>query len=1291
MSELDATLGGLPQLPSVVSADMVADLERYRTLVDVLPDAVVVVDATGHITLNNQQTAALFGYAHADLLGQPIERLLPQRFRRAHRRHRARYAAAPVKRPMGATLQLFGRRRDGSEFPVEVSLSPLPEVGTTHGFGVLATIHDMSERLQVERARREAEAATEELRRVQAITDVALTHQPLEALLAALLSRMCTVLQADNAAILLVEEDTQVLTVRAVRGLEEAVAADVRVPVGQGFAGRIAASRAPLVVEDLTTFPAVNPFLREQLRSVLGVPLVVGDQLIGVVHVGSATPHHFTEREVRLLQLVAGRIALAIEQARLAEAEQAALARARVSERRFARLVEANLIGVVVAEGDHIVEANDAFLQMVGYTRADLDTGRLRWPELTPPEYAPLHVRALAELAERGVCTPFEKEYVRQDGSRVPVLIGVARLEEHPERHVSFVADLSAQRHLQDVAARNAAQLEATFQAMSDGVLVFDLAGQLVLANEAEAHITGYASAASLPRDLAYFADVFELFDLGGQPLPVEAWPISRVLRGEAFTDWVLRGRRRDTGQAWVFSVSGQPVRDATGQQVLAVVVTRDVTERERLTRTVAERAQQLEAIMGAMVDGLVVYDAKRDITQMNTAAQAMVVHDSVPAYAALPLEERVKLLLPRDLAGHPLPPDASPQARVLRGETVGGVGAKDDVVLRDVHGRDRIISVTGAPLRDATTIVTGAVLALRDVTEQRQLEREARALAAQLQATFDAMTDAVLVYDPVGHVLRLNPAARMLIGVVDEAAEVAFSTLSIAERWAQSAFRSLDGQPLPLEAFPAARLLRGEVLTPSQRQDVRMMSPDGHERVLSFTGGPMRDAAGKLLGYVSVGRDITARWQLEQQVRFQATLLERTHDAIFVWELGGPLVFWNQGAELLFGYRADEALGQDTRALLRTGLPEPAADFDARLQHEGEWVGELTDITRDGDVVDVLSRLQVVHLEELASSGLRGDVGSPAHLLVCETARDITERKRLQRAREEAEARELATREVNQHLDEFFTVAAHDIRNPVGVVKGNIQLAQRRFAKLQALATGTVARSGGSTAPGTASAGGNRDASDELAARFEAVHVSLVAAEASTDRLIRLTGQLFDVARARTGTLELELAPGDLVSLVREQVAAQQLATPERTIELDLPADRQMVMVLADADRLSQVLANYLTNALKYSAEDKPVTVAVEVAAGLAVVWVRDHGPGLPWEEQSQIWELFHRAPGVHVQSRLGTTVGSLGLGLHICKRIVELHPGGRVGVESEVGHGSTFWFRLPLYTELHGEQYDS
>src|SRR5262249_30169277 len=152
--------------------------------------------------------------------------------------------------------------------------------------------------------------------------------------------------------------------------------------------------------------------------------------------------------------------------------------------------------------------------------------------------------------------------------------------------------------------------------------------------------------------------------------------------------------------------------------------------------------------------------------------------------------------------------------------------------------------------------------------------------------------------------------------------------------------------------------------------------------------------------------------------------LLERTHDAIFVWELGGPIVFWNQGAELLYGYRAEEALGKITHSLLQTRLPAPAAEFDARLQREGEWVGELMQTTQDGHIVEVLSRLQVLRAEGLAGPGpYREAENAPSggRLYVCETARDITGRKALERAWAEAGARELAAREVNHLLDEFF------------------------------------------------------------------------------------------------------------------------------------------------------------------------------------------------------------------------------------------------------------------------------
>jgi signal transduction histidine kinase len=164
----------------------------------------------------------------------------------------------------------------------------------------------------------------------------------------------------------------------------------------------------------------------------------------------------------------------------------------------------------------------------------------------------------------------------------------------------------------------------------------------------------------------------------------------------------------------------------------------------------------------------------------------------------------------------------------------------------------------------------------------------------------------------------------------------------------------------------------------------------------------------------------------------------------------------------------------------------------------------------------------------------------------------------------------------------------------------------------------------------------------------------------------------------ARVGTLTVSQAACDLVALAREQVAALQETVPEHTITVNVPS--VAVVVDADADRLGQVLTNYLTNALKYSAADQPVAVRVEVRNSQAMVAVQDHGPGLPEVEQHRVWDLYYRAPDVTAQSSIGVASGSLGMGLYVCKRLVEAHPGGQVGVESTVGEGSTFWFTVPL-----------
>lgn len=273
----------------------------------------------------------------------------------------------------------------------------------------------------------------------------------------------------------------------------------------------------------------------------------------------------------------------------------------------------------------------------------------------------------------------------------------------------------------------------------------------------------------------------------------------------------------------------------------------------------------------------------------------------------------------------------------------------------------------------------------------------------------------------------------------------------------------------------------------------------------------------------------------------------------------------------------------------------------------------------------------------------------------------DITERKQSEEERsavliserEAARASEGALLAANGRMNEFLGIASHELKTPLTTILANTQYLARRLNDSRTRTSDPEA----------------------LEAALETVRTVIDRTARQTARLTRLVNDLVDVSRIQAGKLELRLAPCDLAPLVTEMVDEQRQLHPERRIALDLAAEPP-VCVVGDADRLGQVLANYLSNALKYSAEDQPVTVRLARDGDRARVSVRDAGPGVPAGEESRIWERFYRSAAVTVRS--GSGIG-LGMGLHIARTIVECH-GGEVGLRTRRGKGTTFWYTLPL-----------
>ena len=315
--------GGRPVRMLGVAMDVTArkraeqDSVALAAIVQSSDDAISSKTLEGHVVSWNEGAERIYGYTAEEMKGQSEVALFPAEQRDELPRILDRVRAGEHVEQTDAVRV----RKDGTRIDVSVTVSPIRDAG---GRIIAASTiaRDVTEQRRTERR----------LAALQTLTDAALSHTSLDGLVRELLRGLCSALRCDVASILLLTEDGQGLIVRASHGLpdEEGIV----IPIGRGVVGGIAAERRPRVINDLTGAEIESPLLAARgLASLLGVPLLVDDRVVGVVHVATVTRRRFSEDEMRLMLLAADRIALAIDHARLFEAERAARAEAETANR----------------------------------------------------------------------------------------------------------------------------------------------------------------------------------------------------------------------------------------------------------------------------------------------------------------------------------------------------------------------------------------------------------------------------------------------------------------------------------------------------------------------------------------------------------------------------------------------------------------------------------------------------------------------------------------------------------------------------------------------------------------------------------------------------------------------------------------------------------------------------------------------------------------------------------------------------------------------------------------------
>lgn len=225
---------------------------------------------------------------------------------------------------------------------------------------------------------------------------------------------------------------------------------------------------------------------------------------------------------------------------------------------------------------------------------------------------------------------------------------------------------------------------------------------------------------------------------------------------------------------------------------------------------------------------------------------------------------------------------------------------------------------------------------------------------------------------------------------------------------------------------------------------------------------------------------------------------------------------------------------------------------------------------------------------------------------------------------------------------DQFIAVASHELKTPMTAISGHAQLLLRRLSRVQ-----------------------------EFSSEMELIRTSIESIDGQTRRLNALVNELLDLSSLRAGKIDLYMEACDLVDICR-QVVEQESTRTDHSIVLIAASTR--IILPADCIRMKQVALNLVTNALQYSLPQSRVEVQVSQIANAALIEVRDFGPGIPEDQRAYVFGPFYRAPYLQASPKSG-----LGLGLTICKEIVERH-GGRIWCESEENIGSSFFVELPL-----------
>lgn len=957
------------ELQSIIKnlAKTTADLSKSKTLLRCLfesvPDATLLVNPDGLIVHADKPASALFGYNRKELLGKRIEMLIPEGFRYRHTRHRSTYTTHPQTGKMGAGLQVSGLRKDGSEFPVDVFVTPVP---TEEGNYVMSHVHDLSESAwtdaeveapetiaQVINVSQDLESTVEAYACRQAgvaeLGQRALAGIDLSTLMDEAVALVARILHVEYSKVLELMPGEDTLLLRAGVGWKKGYVGRKKVKAKRNSqAGYTLLSTEPVIVEDLRTETRFSsPGLLTEHGVVSGVSVIINnrERMFGVL--GAHTTEHrtFTKDDITFLQAVANVLAQALGRK---QAEKAL----RESEEKFRSQYKSIPVPTYtwqkVGEDFRLVQYNDAAISSTRGRVADF-LG-MKASEMYPDR--PDVLEDLSRCFREKTVVKREMEYVLRATGETGLF----------KANYVFVPPDMVMVHAEDITEHHRAETllqesEARFRQLANAVpaLVWTTApdGAATYFNDRWVKYTGLTTEQSLGDGW------FQVVHPDDQARCLKVWNTS-LLNGIPF-EMEERYRHASGQYRWILA-RAEPVRDSAGNITMWFGISTDIEDKKQTENALKEREHAYRTLSENLPG--IVY---RVFIQENNRMQFFNrTSEAVTGYT----------------------PD-----ELLSGETC----SLDPLIVPE--DRPKVISIVKTAIEQKQTFFLEYRLQHKDGSIRYLLEQGTPIFGAEGQPQFiDGVIFDITERKQAEEALR--ESNTRVINILESITE-AFFALNRREEFTyvnQEAERVLRRSKAELlgkniwEAFPPA------VNTTFQKQYRKAMtekvSVEYREYYAPFNAWFEVHAYPSEDGLSVYFMDITERKKTEEALYAQAQIMGQIHDSVVATDLDGYVTSWNKGAERLTGYSSKEALGkhisfiyaEDQHDFLQMQVIKP-------LKEKGNHEVEVRMRRKFGD--DIVAHLSLSLLKDTQGT-VTGMIGY---------SMDITERKRAEQALQESEA----------------------------------------------------------------------------------------------------------------------------------------------------------------------------------------------------------------------------------------------------------------------------------------------